>query len=92
MTYNPNVPPNPPAPPRGDGGGDGGGNKALYFIVGGLVVLAAVFVFMFTNGDLGDRAQDADTTTPPAATEPATSAPAPAPALEGNTGGATTNP
>ena len=87
MTYNPNVPPNPPAPPSGDGGG---GNKALYFIVGGLVMLAAVFVFMFTNGDLGDRAQDANTTTPPAATEPVTPAPAPAP--EGNTGGATTNP
>ena len=86
MTYNPNVPPNPPAPPSGDGGG---GNKALYFIVGGLVVLAAVFVFMFTNGDLGDRAQDAGATTPPAATEPVTPAPAPAP--EGNTGGATTN-
>ena len=84
MTYNPNVPPNPPAPPSGDGGG---GNKALYFIVGGLVVLAAVFVFMFTNGDLGDRAQDAGATTPPAATEPV----APAPAPEGNTGGATTN-
>ena len=86
MTYNPNVPPNPPAPRNRDGGG----NKALYFIVGGLVVLAAVFVFMFTNGDLGDRAQDANTTTPPAATEPVTPAPAPAP--EGNTGGATTNP
>jgi hypothetical protein len=56
------------------------------------VVLAAVFVFMFTNGDLGDRAQDANTTTPPAATEPVTPAPAPAPAPEGNTGGATTNP
>ena len=86
MTYNPNVPPNPPAPPSGDGGG---GNKALYFIVGGLVVLAAVFVFMFTNGDLGDRAQDAGATTPPAATEPVTPAPAPVP--EGNTDGATTN-
>lgn len=84
MTYNPNVPPNPPS-------GNGGGNKALYFIVGGLVVLAAVFVFMFTNGDLGDRAQDAGTTMPPAATEPATPTPAPAPAPEGNTGGATTN-
>jgi hypothetical protein len=84
MTYNPNVPPNPPS-------SNGGGNKALYFIVGGLVVLAAVFVFMFTNGDLGDRAQDAGTTTPPAATEPATPTPAPAPAPEGNTGGATTN-
>jgi hypothetical protein len=87
MTYNPNVPPDPGTPPRG------GGNRALYFIVGGLVVLAAVFVFIFTNNAVGDGAQDADMTTPaPAATEPAEPVPAPAPAPEGDTGGgATTN-
>ena len=43
MSYEPNV---PKAPPPGEGG-----NRALYFIVGGLVVLAAVFVFIFTNND-----------------------------------------
>ena len=82
MSYDPNVPKAPP--PSGDDG-----NRALYF-VGGLVVLAAVFVFIFTNNDGGTGTQD---TAAPAATEPATPppAPAPAPAPEGNTGGTTTN-
>lgn len=88
MTDNPNVPPNPPTPPRA---GDGG-SRALYFIVGGLVVLAAVFVFVYLNNDLGGDAQDAGMNAPaPAATEPATPAPAPAPAPEGDIGGTTTN-
>jgi hypothetical protein len=88
MTYDPNVPPNPPPmPPRGNGA-----NRALYFIVGGLVVLAAVFVFIFTNGDAGDGALDAGVTeTPPAATEPATPAPEPAPAPAPAPEGGTTN-
>lgn len=84
MTYEPNVP-NPPTPPRGDGGG----HRALYFIVGGLVVLAAVFIFIFTRSDAGNQAQDADlSTTPPAATEPAAPAPeqAPATAPDSNSG------
>ena len=76
MSYEPNV---PKAPPPGEGG-----NRALYFIVGGLVVLAAVFVFIFTNNDVGTDVQE---TPAPAATEPATPppAPAPAPAPEGGT-------
>jgi hypothetical protein len=80
MSYEPNVPKAPPPV---------GGNRALYFIVGGLVVLAAVFVFIFTN-DGGDVQ---DTTAPAVTTEPATPAPAPAPAPapEGTTGGTTTN-
>ena len=81
MSYEPNVPKSPP--PRE------GGNRALYFIVGGLVVLAAVFVFIFTNNDnAGTGTTDANA---PAATDPATPppAPAPAPAPEGNTGGTT---
>ena len=84
MSYDPNVPRStPPA-------GEGRNNRALYFIVGGLVVLAAVFVFIFTNNDAGD-VQDtpapAATTTEPVTPAPA---PAPAPAPEGNTGGDTT--
>jgi|RhiMethySRZTD1v2_1073278.scaffolds.fasta_scaffold00621_12 hypothetical protein len=86
MSYEPNV----PTPPRGDGGG----NNTLYFIVGGLVVLAGVFVFLYTNDYVGGGSNDIDVNVqPPAATEPATppaAAPAqPAPAPEGNTGGTT---
>ena len=79
MSYDPNV---PKAPPPTEGG-----NRALYFIVGGLVVLAAVFVFIFTNNDAGTGVQE---TPAPAATEPATPAPAPAPAPAPE-GGPTTN-
>jgi hypothetical protein len=76
MSYDPNV-----SPPRGDGG-----NRTLYFIVGGLVVLAGVFVFVFTNNDFGGRAPDtevnvgapaAEPAAPPPAAEPAQPAPAP---------------
>jgi hypothetical protein len=85
MTYDPNVP-NPP--PRGDSGG----SNTLYFIVGGLVVLAGLFVFLFTNDYVGDGVDDVDVNVEaPAAIEPATPPPAepaqPAPA----TGGTTTN-
>jgi hypothetical protein len=80
MSYEPNV---PKAPPPGEGG-----NRALYFIVGGLVVLAAVFVFIFTNNDAGTGVQDP--AAPAATTEPATPAPAPAPAPAPE-GGTTTN-
>ncbi len=83
MSYDPNVPKAPLPPVRE------GGNRAIYFIVGGLVVLAAVFVFIFTTND-----SSVDTTAPAATTtEPVTPAPAPAPAPapEGSTGGTTTN-
>ena len=81
MTYNPND----PNVPRGDGGGS---NNTLYFLVGGLVVLAGVFVFLYTNdyiphGDVNG--------TPAAQTEPAQPVqPAPAPANQPATGGTTT--
>ena len=80
MSYDPNV---PKAPPPVEGN-----NRALYFIVGGLVVLAAVFVFIFTNDDAGTVTPD--TAAPAATTEPATPAPAPAPAPAPE-GGTTTN-
>jgi hypothetical protein len=83
MSYDPNVPKAPP--PSGDDG-----NRTLYFIVGGLVVLAAVFVFIFTNNDNGGSTAT-DANAPAATTEPATPAPAPAPAPADNTGGTTTN-
>jgi hypothetical protein len=83
MSYDPNLPKSPP--PSGDGG-----NRALYFIVGGLVVLAAVFVFIFTNNDNGGGSAT-DANAPAATTEPAAPAPAPAPAPADNTGGTTTN-
>ena len=51
------------------------------------MVLAAVFVFIFTNNDVGTGMQD---TAAPAATEPATPPPAPAPAPAPE-GGTTTN-
>ena len=75
MSYEPNVP-----------RGDGGGNNTLYFIVGGLVVLAGVFVFLYTNDYIGGH----DTTVNVEA--PATTAPAePAqPAPQPSTGGTTT--
>ena len=82
MSYEPNV----PTPPRGDGGG----NNTLYFIVGGLVVLAGVFVFLYTNDYIGGGAHDVDVNVQaPAATEPAAPPPAqpahPAPATGGTT-------
>jgi hypothetical protein len=81
MTYDPNVP-NPPPRDRG--------NRTLYFIVGGLVVLAVIFVFIFVNNDTADDMQNtadpAATTepaTPPAGTDPATTEPVtPPPAPE----------
>jgi hypothetical protein len=82
MSYDPNVPKAPP--PNGEGG-----TRALYFIVGGLVVLAAVFVLIFTTNDAGTGTTDA--TAPAVTTEPATPAPAPAPAPADGTGGTTTN-
>jgi hypothetical protein len=82
MSYDPNVPKAPPPRDRG--------NRALYFIVGGLVVLAAVFVFIFTNNDAGTGMQDP--AAPAATTEPATPAPAPAPVpAPAPEGGTTTN-
>ena len=71
MSYDPNVPKAPLPTERGN-------NRALYFIVGGLVVLAAVFVFIFTNNDVGTDVQD--TADPAVTTEPVTPAPEPAPA------------
>ena len=77
MTYDPNIP-NPP--PR-----EGGGHNTLYFIVGGLVVLAGVFVFLFTNDYIGSGARDVDVNVAPTA-EPAAPPPAePTPAPEGTT-------
>jgi len=83
MSYEPNV----PTPPRGDGGS----SNTLFFIVGGLVVIAGLFIFLFTNDYIGGGARDVDVNVEaPAATAPATPAPAPAPAPEGTTGGTTT--
>lgn len=65
--------------------GDGGSNNTLYFLVGGLVVLAGVFFFLYTNGYVGG-AHDVNVNVEAPAAEPA--APAPAPA----TGGTTTTP
>ncbi|HEV8390177.1 MAG TPA: hypothetical protein VGQ35_10055 [Dongiaceae bacterium] len=80
MSYDPNI----PNAPRG------GGSSALYFIVGGLVVLAGVFVFLYTNDYIGGGSHDVDVNIQaPASNEPAAPAPAPAPAPEGNTGGTT---
>jgi hypothetical protein len=81
MTYDPKTQ-NPP--PRDSGGG----HNALYFIVGGLVVLAGVFVFLFTNEYIGSGARDGDVNVAPAA-EPVAPPPAepaqPAPATGGTT-------
>jgi len=85
MTIDPHIP-NPP--PRGDGGGS---NNVLYFLVGGLVVLAGVFIFLYTSdyiphGD-GNSAAPAAQTEPAQPVQPAPAPAAPAPA----TGSGTTN-
>lgn len=54
-----------------------GNNNALYFIVGGLVVIAGIFLFLYTNGHIGGANDVNVNVTPPAATE-APAAPAPA--------------
>lgn len=54
----------------------GNSNNALYFIVGGLVVLAGIFAFLYANGYVGG-ARDVNVTVE----QPAVSAPA-APAAE----------
>ena len=83
MSYDPNVP-NPP--PRDTGGS----NNTLYFIVGGLVVLAGIFVFIYTNNDVGVTATDMSTQAPAVQQAPAEpAAPAPAPAPAPSTGGTT---
>jgi hypothetical protein len=84
MTIDPHI---PTPPPRGDGGGS---NNALYFLVGGLVVLAGVFVFLYTNDYIPHG--DVNGAAPAAQTEPAQPAqPAPPPpANQPATGGTTT--
>jgi hypothetical protein len=54
-------------------GNPGGNNNTLFFIVGGLVVIAGVFVYLFTNGDIGGAPDDVNVTVeqPAAPTEPA---------------------
>jgi hypothetical protein len=44
-----------------NGSPGGGSNNALYFIVGGLVVLVAVLAYLFLGGN-GDMAGDTDIT------------------------------
>jgi hypothetical protein len=62
-----------------------GNNNALYFIVGGLVVIAGIFLFLYTNGHIGGANDvnvnvDAPAAEAPAATDtPAPAEPAPAP-------------
>lgn len=67
--------------------GSGNSNNALYFIVGGLVVIAGIFLFLYANGHLGGGDGSANVS-PPAATAPAPEAPAapapPAPAPSSN--------
>jgi hypothetical protein len=55
----------------------GGGNNALYFIVGGLVVIAGNFLFLYTNGQIGGTDDVNVNIEAPAATD-APAAPAPA--------------
>ena len=64
-----------------------GGNNALYFIIGGLVVIAGIFIFLYTNGYFGGAGDvnvnvEAPSAAPapdePAAPAPAAPAPAPA--------------
>jgi len=81
MSYDPNV----PNPPRGDGGG----NNTLYFLVGGLVVLAGVFVFLYTNDYIGGHDTNVNIEAPATTTAPAEPA-QPAPAPQPSTGGTTT--
>jgi hypothetical protein len=86
MTIDPNI---PSPPPRGDGGGS---SNMLYFLVGGLVVLAGIFVFLYTNDYIPHG--DTDGAAPATQTEPAQPvqpAPAPAaPAAPATGGGSTT--
>lgn len=65
----------------------GGSNNTLFFIVGGLVVVAGLFIFLFANGYIGGDTRDVNVTVEAPAAEPATPAPA-APAA----GGTTTTP
>ncbi len=59
----------------------GNSNNALYFIVGGLVVIAGIFLFLYINGHIGGANDVNVNVTPPAATAPASEEPAaPAPA------------
>lgn len=63
--------------------GSGNSNNALYFIVGGLVVIAGVLLFLYTNGHIGGANDinvnvEAPAGNAPAATDtPAPAAPAP---------------
>ena len=64
------------------GSSNQGSNNTLFFIVGGLVVIAGVFVYLFTNGDIGGAPDDVNVTVE----QPAAPAePAPAPATDGTT-------
>ena len=64
----------------------GNSNNTLFFIVGGLVVVAGVFVYLFTNGDIGGGPDDVNVTVEQPATAPAEPAPAaPAPTTNGTT-------
>jgi hypothetical protein len=59
----------------------GNSNNALYFIVGGLVVIAGVFLFLYTNGHIGGANDiNVNVETPAADAPAATDTPAPAPA------------
>ena len=56
----------------------GNSNNALYFIVGGLVVIAGIFLFLYTNGHIGGAKDVNVTVEAPASDTPATETPAPA--------------
>ena len=63
-----------------DSTGNRDSNNALYFIVGGLVVVVAVIAFLYFNGDLGGGSDTTNVTieapaTPEAPAAPATPAP-----------------
>ena len=61
--------------------GSGTNNNALYFIVGGLVVIAGIFLYLYTNGHIGGANDVNVNVEAPATTDtPAPAAPAPAPA------------
>ncbi len=51
-----------------------GSNNPLYFIVGGLVVLAGIGIFLYTNGYVGHGSSDINVTVE----QPTTSEPGPA--------------
>jgi hypothetical protein len=60
--------------------GSGTNPNALYFIVGGLVVIAGIFLFLYTNGHIGGAKDVNVNIEAPAATDtpaPAPAAPAP---------------